>query len=151
MGQCQSTFPNNNSCTICQNVTKIPTAEGCATADKLCQSSCPQFYYFEVSRNGLGTLSSQYYTSFIQGATLDTTINGYNTTTTFPNSLSSVSPPPNEGTAYYYRQDTNYCKLCSYQCTQCIGPSNLECLSCVDTSYLIMNYELCMSTFPSVS
>jgi hypothetical protein len=143
--QCLSTF----NCPLCVDPTY--TTDGCASRNNYCRiSDCPAFFYFKVNRTGGGLQDgslNNIYLFFTQNATLDTSLNKYDLTTS-RSINSSLKSPQGSNPSYYYRQNTNFCKLCDYRCMKCFGPSNVECTACVNLFYLWTNDTVCTSTCP---
>ena len=119
--KCASTF----NCPLCTNTSYV--TDGCATADTYCRpSNCPIFFYFEVNRTGSGSTDGSTnvkYLFFTENATLDLTRNGYELSTGRA-SNSTWTSPQGANTSYFYRKDTNFCKLCDFRCMRCFGPTN---------------------------
>lgn len=145
--QCQATF----NCTLCGNSTLIGT-EGCQTSNKYCRPTrCPNYFYFEVNRTGSGfqdNSSNNFYVYFTQNSTVNTSLNGYDLVSgrTVNTTLKS---PQGANISYYYRMDTNFCKLCDYRCMKCFGPTNGNCTQCVNHYYLWTTATVCSSTCPT--
>ena len=132
------------TCAICTDSTV--TASGCGANDQTCVSTCPTFFYFPVLK-----ANAALYPTFINEATatVDTSLNGYNTDTSNPRvSPSSTISPTGANPSYLYRPDTNFCRLCDPLCTKCVGPTSNDCKACVNSAALIVNYNKCLTTFP---
>ena len=87
------------------------------------------------------------YNFFTQNETVNSYLNKYERSTTRSGNSTLQSPTVTAGrgttNAYYYRKDTNFCKLCDYRCMKCYGPTNFQCTQCVNLFYLYTDSHTC--------
>jgi proprotein convertase subtilisin/kexin type 5 len=144
---CASTF----TCQQCTNSSVV--TDGCAASDNYCRiTDCPAFFYFRVNRTSTGNRDddpmNNNYLSFTQAQGVDTSLNGYELSTSRASNSTKTSPQ-GSNPSYFYRQYTNLCVLCDYRCMKCFGPSNLNCTLCVNHYYKWTNATVCSSMCPT--